>query len=83
MDGLQVLQQIRKDPALKLLPVVMLTSSRQEKDLAMSYEYGVNAYVVKPVGFTEFLDAVKSIGMFWALLNELPPNKEIESDYGY
>jgi len=76
IDGLQVLRQIRDDPAFKLLPVVMLTSSRQEKDLVMSYEYGVKAYVVKPVEFAEFLEAVKSIGMFWAILNELPDEKE-------
>ena len=75
MNGLEVLQEIRKDPALKLLPVVMLTSSREEKDLTKSYEYGVNAYVVKPVGFAEFLEAVKSIGVFWAILNELPSEK--------
>ncbi len=72
LDGMEVLQEIRRDNDLKTLPVVMLTSSREEKDLIKSYEYGVNAYVVKPVGFVEFIEAVKSIGLFWAMFNELP-----------
>ena len=75
MDGLEVLQAIRADPALKATPVVMLTSSREEQDVVRSYELGVNAYVVKPVKFTEFVTAVKHIGVLWALLNELPPEK--------
>ena len=73
MDGLATLQAIRSDPALKMLPVVMLSSSREEQDLMRSYELGVNAYVVKPVDFKEFIDAVKQIGVFWAMINELPP----------
>ena len=73
-DGLEVLREIRGDPALKLLPVVMLTSSREEQDLIASYELGVNAYVVKPVDFASFIDAVKQLGMFWALINERPRN---------
>jgi CheY-like chemotaxis protein len=73
MDGLATLQAIRSDPALKMLPVVMLSSSREEQDLMKSYELGVNAYVVKPVDFKEFIDAVKQIGVFWAMINELPP----------
>jgi CheY-like chemotaxis protein len=73
MDGIETLRTIRSDSALKLLPVVMLTSSREEQDLIRSYELGVNAYVVKPVGFKEFVDAVKQIGVFWAIINELPP----------
>jgi CheY-like chemotaxis protein len=72
MDGIEVLQEIRKDPALRLLPVVMLTSSREEPDLKNCYELGVNAYVVKPVDFKEFFDAVKILGVFWAIMNELP-----------
>ena len=75
MDGLEVLQTIRADPALKATPVVMLTSSREEQDVVRSYELGVNAYVVKPVKFSEFVDAVKHIGILWAILNELPPEK--------
>ena len=75
MDGLEVLQAIRKDPALKMLPVVMLTSSREEQDLIRSYELGVNAYVVKPVEFNEFIEAAKILGIFWAMLNEVPPLK--------
>jgi two-component system response regulator len=72
MDGLQVLKAIRSDPALKRIPVVMLTSSREECDLHQSYELGVNAYVVKPVKFTEFIEAVRQVGVFWALINEVP-----------
>ena len=72
VDGLEVLRQIKKDPQLRLIPVVMLTSSRQEVDLLRSYELGVNAYVVKPMEFSEFMDAVKQLGAFWAVLNETP-----------
>jgi len=73
MDGIDVLRAIRSDPALKLIPVVMLTSSREEQDLIRSYELGINAYVVKPVKFSDFVEAVKQVGGFWAMLNELPP----------
>jgi len=73
MDGIEVLRAIRSDPALKLLPVVMLTSSREEQDLIKSYELGINAYVVKPVDFKDFVEAVRLIGMFWAIINEVPP----------
>jgi CheY-like chemotaxis protein len=72
MNGLEVLRQIKADPQLKQLPVVMLTSSREEPDLAESYELGVNAYVVKPVVFQQFVEAIRNIEVFWALLNELP-----------
>ncbi len=75
MDGIEVLRAIRNDATLKMLPVVMLTSSREEPDLIRSYELGVNAYVVKPVDFQDFIDAVKQIGVFWAVINELPPEK--------
>jgi CheY-like chemotaxis protein len=73
MDGIEVLQIIRNDPALKLIPVVMLSSSREEPDLKKCYELGSNAYVVKPVDFKDFMMAVKNLGVFWALINELPP----------
>jgi len=73
MDGIEVLAAIRNDPNLKTLPVVMLTSSREEPDLKKCYEFGVNAYVVKPVYFKDFVDAVKQLGVFWAIINELPP----------
>lgn len=73
MDGIEVLRVIRKDPALKRIPVVILTSSREEQDLFDTYDLGANAYVVKPVEFRAFVDAVKEIGVFWALINELPP----------
>jgi len=77
MDGIDVLRVIRNDPALKKIPVVMLTSSREEHDLIRSYDLGVNAYVVKPVDFKEFMDSVKQLGIFWALINELPPNGKV------
>ncbi|MGA3008050.1 MAG: response regulator [Opitutaceae bacterium] len=73
IDGLEVLCAIKKDDRLKNIPVVMLTSSREEQDLLRSYQLGVNAYVVKPVDFQSFMDAVKQIGAFWALYNEPPP----------
>jgi two-component system, response regulator len=73
-DGIEVLREIRSDPQLKLLPVVMLTSSREDKDLLNSYYLGVNAYVVKPVNFSGFIDAIKQLGIFWGLINELPPD---------
>lgn len=73
MDGLEVLKAVRSDPKLTTLPVVVLTSSREEQDLLEAYALGVNAYVVKPVGFAEFIDAVTKLGVFWALVNEQPP----------
>ena len=77
MDGIEVLRNIRSDAALKRIPVVILTSSREEKDLNDTYELGVNAYVVKPVDFQKFIEAVKQIGNFWAVINELPPEGRI------
>ena len=73
VDGMEVLRQIKGDAALKLIPVVMMTSSREEQDVVNSYHLGVNAYVVKPMQFHEFVDAVKHVGGFWAVLNEPPP----------
>ena len=73
VDGLQVLQQVKADPTLRQIPIVMLTSSREEQDLVESYRLGVNAYVVKPVDFTQFIDVVRQLGMFWAVVNEPPP----------
>jgi CheY-like chemotaxis protein len=73
MDGLAVLEQIKSDPGLKLIPVVMLTSSRAERDLVKSYSLGVNAYVVKPIDFQEFAKAIQQVGLFWGLINEPPP----------
>ncbi len=73
VDGLQVLKQMKTDPRLKAVPVVMLTSSRQEEDLIRSYQLGVNAYVVKPVDFQHFVESVKNLGVFWAMVNEAPP----------
>ena len=75
VDGLEVLRAIKADLTLKLLPVVVLTSSREQRDLVQSYELGVNAYVVKPVEFEKFVDAVKQLGLFWLLLNEPPPTR--------
>lgn len=73
MDGIEVLEHIKKDTALKKIPVVMLTSSKEDRDLFQTYSLGVNAYVVKPVDFDQFVYAVKQLGIFWALINELPP----------
>ncbi|NGM23402.1 response regulator [Roseomonas stagni] len=73
VDGLEVLESIRRDPRTRHVPVVMLTSSREEQDLVRSYGLGVNAFVVKPVGHREFFDAIRDIGAFWAVLNEPHP----------
>jgi DNA-binding response OmpR family regulator len=73
VDGLEVLQQMKSDEKLKMIPVVVLTSSHEERDMVTSYKLGVNAYVVKPVDFHEFVNAVKELGVFWALINEPPP----------
>ncbi|MBI5476634.1 MAG: response regulator [Ignavibacteriales bacterium] len=75
MDGIEVLQAIRGDGKLKKIPVVMLTSSREGPDLKKCYDLGANAYVVKPVDFENFIEAVKQVGVFWAVINELPPER--------
>jgi CheY-like chemotaxis protein len=74
VHGLEVLQKIRSDEQLKMIPVVVLTSSNEEKDVMRSYQLGVNAYVVKPVDFHDFVNAVKQLGIFWAVINEPPPS---------
>ena len=73
VDGLEVLRQVKSDENLHLIPVVVLTSSREEKDLVTSYRLGVNAYVVKPVDFHEFVNAIRELGVFWAVINAAPP----------
>jgi CheY-like chemotaxis protein len=73
VDGLQVLKAIKADENLNMIPVVVLTSSREERDMVASYRLGVNAYVVKPVDFHEFVNAIKELGVFWAIINEPPP----------
>ena len=73
VDGLEVLRTMRSDPYLKHIPVVMVTSSREEQDLIRSYQLGVNAYVVKPVDFQKFVESVRQVGFFWAIVNEPPP----------
>ena len=73
VDGMEVLQRMKLDPVLRQVPVVMVTSSRVEQDLVRSYELGVNAYVVKPVDFQKFIDSIRQIGFFWAIINEAPP----------
>lgn len=73
VDGIEVLRQVKRDTSLRTVPVVMLTSSREEQDLVHSYDLGVNAYVVKPVRFNDFVEAVKIVGQFWAVVNEPPP----------
>jgi CheY-like chemotaxis protein len=73
VDGLEVLKQVKTDPNLKTMPVVMLTSSGEEQDLVRSYNSGTNAYVVKPVSFHNFIEAVRELGLFWAVINQPPP----------
>lgn len=73
VDGLEVLEKVKGAPELKAVPVVMLTSSREERDLARSYGLGVNAYVVKPVAFPDFVSALRELGLFWAVVNQPPP----------
>jgi CheY-like chemotaxis protein len=73
VDGLEVLRQIKSDPHFRRVPIVMLTSSREELDLVRSYDLGVNAFVVKPVDFTQFVEAIRHLGVFWAIVNEVPP----------
>ena len=73
VDGLEVLRQVKSDENLKMIPVVVLTSSSEEKDMVASYKLGVNAYVVKPVDFHEFVNAIKELGVFWAVTNAAPP----------
>jgi len=73
VDGLEVLRRIKSDEKLRMIPVVVLTSSKEEKDMVASYKLGVNAYVVKPVDFHEFVNAIKELGVFWAVINQPPP----------
>lgn len=80
VDGLEVLERLRRDTRTRHVPVVMLTSSREEQDLVRSYGLGVNAFVVKPVGHREFFEAIRDIGAFWAVLNEPPPERPPEMD---
>ena len=74
VSGMEVLEQIKDDPQLRTLPVVVLTSSREEQDLVRSYNLGTNAYVVKPVDFHDFIEAVGQVGLFWAIINQPPPS---------
>ncbi|MEX1277349.1 MAG: response regulator [Bacteroidota bacterium] len=80
IDGLEVLRHIKADENLKMIPVVMLTSSREERDLIESYRLGVNAYVVKPVDFDKFVKAVSQLGLFWAVINQTPPGSVRKTD---
>ncbi|MGV0028529.1 response regulator [Phormidesmis priestleyi] len=73
VNGMEVLSQIRSEPSFRLVPVVVLTSSREEPDLLNCYELGANAYVVKPIDFHEFVDVIKQVGLFWAVVNQPPP----------
>jgi two-component system, response regulator len=78
VDGLEVLQQLRANALTKLLPVVILTSSKEEQDVVNGYSFGVNSYVRKPVDFNQFAEAVSHLGLYWLLLNEVPPSKKID-----
>ena len=73
VNGLEVLRQMKTDGELKMIPVIVITSSREEPDIKKAYEQGVNAYVVKPVDFQQFMDAISQVGLFWAVVNEPPP----------
>ena len=75
MNGIEVLKHIRSDPKFKLIPVIMVTSSREERDLVESYKLGANSYVVKPVDIVQFIDAIKVLGQYWAVINQPPPVK--------
>jgi CheY-like chemotaxis protein len=77
VSGIEVLRQIKKDESLKMIPVVVLSSSAEERDVIESYKLGVNAYVVKPVDIQQFLEAIRKLGLFWALVNEPPPNRTV------
>jgi CheY-like chemotaxis protein len=79
VDGLEVLKRVKSDPDLRKVPVVMLTSSREERDLVRSYDLGTNAYGVKPVGFQDFVEAVKEVGLYWANINQAPGSLERSS----
>ena len=76
VDGLEVLRQVKGNPETKPIPVVVLTSSKEEKDLMESYNLGVNSYIRKPVDFEQFTEAVMQLGLYWLLLNEAPPKKQ-------
>lgn len=78
MDGLEVLSKVRADPRFKTLPIVMITSSAEEQDMIRSYNLGVNGYVVKPVTHDEFINAIKEVGLFWAVVNQPPPQLQKE-----
>jgi len=79
IDGMEVLRLIKTDAQLKVVPVVIMTASREERDLAQGYMLGANAYVVKPVDFHELIDAVKALGIFWAVVNQSPPGSASRS----
>ena len=73
MDGIEALRQIRSNPDFRLIPVIMVTSSHEERDLVESYKLGANSYVVKPVDIVQFIDAIKVLGQYWAVINQVPP----------
>ena len=81
LGGVEVLRQLKSDEAMRTIPVVILTSSRESQDLETCYQLGINAYVVKPVKFSDFIEAVKRIGVFWALINEPPPKMKGDDDH--
>ncbi len=80
VDGLEVLERVKKHPRFRALPIVMLTSSREESDIVSSYEFGVNSFVVKPVEFTAFFEAIRDLGVFWAVLNEPLPSDALRDN---
>lgn len=83
IDGLEVLEEVKTNASLQTVPVVMLTSSREEPDLTKSYKLGANAYVVKPVDFNEFTKAIRELGLFWAVINQPPPGSVVAKISGF
>ncbi len=83
IDGLEVLRRCKSDPRTKAIPIVILTSSKEETDLIKSYNLGVNSYVVKPVDFPQFTEAVRQVGMYWMLLNQLPASTTAPHESGH
>jgi CheY-like chemotaxis protein len=78
MNGIEVLKHIRCTPEFKMIPIIMVTSSHEERDLVESYKLGANSYVVKPVDIVQFIDAIKTLGQYWVVINQLPP-KHLQS----
>jgi CheY-like chemotaxis protein len=80
VDGIEVLRQVKSDPRTKVIPIIVLTSSKEEKDLVQSYQLGVNSYIQKPVDFSQFRETIKQLGLYWLLVNQAPPANAFQTD---